>query len=87
MFKNMLKKLQKMLNKSLFSEVENIVMYICGNETLPQPLEAEEEQVLIEEMTSGNTQAKEKLIEHNLRLVVYIAKKFENTGINIEDLF
>ena len=87
MFKKMLKKLQKMLDISLFDEVENIVMYICGNETLPQPLEADEEQVLIEEMTNGNSQAKEKLIEHNLRLVVYIAKKFENTGINIEDLF
>ena len=87
MFKLMLKKIQKMLDINLFDNVENIVMYICGNETLPQPLDAEEEQVLIEEMTNGNSQAKEKLIEHNLRLVVYIAKKFENTGINIEDLF
>lgn len=41
----------------------------------------------MEELANGNKQAKEKLIEHNLRLVVYIAKKFENTGINIEDLF
>ena len=87
MFKLMLKKIQKMLDINLFDNVENIVMYICGNETLPQPLDTEEEQILIEEMTSGNSQAKEKLIEHNLRLVVYIAKKFENTGINIEDLF
>lgn len=87
MFKKLLLKIQKMLNISLFNEVENIVMYICGNETLPEPLEAQEEQILLEELSSGNKQAKEKLIEHNLRLVVYIAKKFENTGINIEDLF
>lgn len=87
MFKKLLLKIQKMLNISLFNEVENIVMYICGNETLPEPLEVQEEQILLEELSNGNKQAKEKLIEHNLRLVVYIAKKFENTGINIEDLF
>ncbi len=87
MFKKLLLLIKKYLNISLFDEVENIVMYICGNETLPSPLEPEEERVLLEELALGNKSAKEKLIEHNLRLVVYIAKKFENTGLNIEDLF
>ena len=87
MFSKLLLKIKKLLNISLFNEVDNIVMYICGNETLPSPLEPEEEQALLEEIANNNKQAKEKLIEHNLRLVVYIAKKFENTGINIEDLF
>ena len=87
MFKELFIKVKKFFGLSLFDEVDNIVMYICGNDTLPTPLEPEEEQVLLEELANNNKQAKEKLIEHNLRLVVYIAKKFENTGINIEDLF
>lgn len=87
MFTELFIKMKKMLGLKLFNEVDNIVMYICGNESLPNPLEPEEEQVLLEELAKGNTQAKEQLIEHNLRLVVYIAKKFENTGINVEDLF
>ena len=62
-------------------------MYICGNESLPNPLEPEEEEVLLSELKNNNKQAKEKLIEHNLRLVVYISKKFENSGLNLEDLF
>ena len=87
MFNKLLIKIKKLLGLSLFNELDNIVMYICGNETLPNPLEPEEEQILLEELAKNNKQAKEKLIEHNLRLVVYIAKKFENTGINLEDLF
>ncbi|MCQ2478002.1 MAG: sigma-70 family RNA polymerase sigma factor [Clostridia bacterium] len=57
--------------------------YINGPETLPPPLENDEEQQLLNENTQ---KAKEKLIVHNLRLVVYIARKFENTGNNVEDL-
>ena len=87
MFSKLFIKIKKLLKLNLFNEVDSIVMYICGNETLPQPLEPEEEQVLLEELANNNKQAKEKLIEHNLRLVVYIAKKFENTGMNVEDLF
>ena len=87
MFKKLFLLIKKYFNLSLFDEVESIVMYICGNESLPSPLEPEEENVLLEELALGNKTAKEKLIEHNLRLVVYIAKKFENTGLNIEDLF
>lgn len=60
------------------------IHYIGGTDVLPPPLSADEEKQLLENISDSN--AKNKLIEHNLRLVVYIAKKFENTGINIEDL-
>ena len=62
------------------------IMYIGGSEVLPPPLKPAEEQTLIEALMRGEEAAKQKLIEHNLRLVVYIARRFENTGINIEDL-
>jgi RNA polymerase sporulation-specific sigma factor len=62
------------------------VMYIGGSDTLPPPLSREDEQRCIIELSQGSEAAKSTLIEHNLRLVVYIAKRFENTGINIEDL-
>lgn len=62
------------------------IYYIGGSEALPPPLSKEEEQLLLSKVMDGDQEAKSKLIEHNLRLVVYIAKKFENTGINIEDL-
>ena len=87
MFKKLIEKIRKLFEVNLFDEAQNLVMYICGNESLPEPLEAEEELVLIEELSNGNSYAREKLIEHNLRLVVYIAKKFENSGLVLEDLF
>lgn len=62
------------------------VMYIGGSDTLPPPLSREEERALINRLEAGEAEAKAQLIEHNLRLVVYIARRFENTGINIEDL-
>ena len=62
------------------------VMYICGSETLPPPFSKEEEAHWLELLAVGSEDAKKALIEHNLRLVVYISKRFENTGINIEDL-
>ena len=55
-------------------------------EVLPPPLTSEQETVLVEQLASGNLGARTPLIEHNLRLVVYIARKFENTGIAVEDL-
>ncbi len=63
---------------------EKEIYYIGGTDVLPPPLSAEEERKYLD--TINESYAKNKLIEHNLRLVVYIAKKFENTGINIEDL-
>lgn len=78
--------LWKLFAKRNFSNVNGIVCYICGNEALPLPLDAEEERMLVQQAEAGSEFAREKLIEHNLRLVVYIAKKFENTGIEFEDL-
>lgn len=62
------------------------LMYIGGSDVLPPPLKGQDEQTAIERMEQGDETAKKLLIEHNLRLVVYIARRFENTGINIEDL-
>ena len=68
-------------------EVENLpIYYIGGSQTLPPPLTSEEEAKLLEELAKGNEQIRQTLVERNLRLVVYIAKKFENTGVGIEDL-
>ena len=62
------------------------VFYIGGSDTLPPPLEREEEETAIRALDVGDDAARRLLIEHNLRLVVFIARRFENTGINIEDL-
>jgi len=62
------------------------VFYIGGSDTLPPPLEREQEEQAISALESGDESARSLLIERNLRLVVYISKRFENTGINIEDL-
>ena len=62
------------------------VFFINGTEALERPLPKEEEELLLQELDQGKTETRQKLISHNLRLVVYIAKKFENTGIDIEDL-
>ncbi|WP_423219150.1 RNA polymerase sporulation sigma factor SigE [Caloramator australicus] len=64
----------------------SFVYYIGGADVLPPPLSNEEENKLVEELKNGNYKVKDVLIERNLRLVVYIAKKFENTGVSIEDL-
>lgn len=62
------------------------VYYVSGAQTLPPPLGIEEEKQVMQKLADGDESAKEQLIVHNLRLVVYIAKKFENTNVNIEDL-
>ena len=69
-------------------EIEYLpIFYIAGSQTLPPPLPPEEEEQLIKELSRQNSsEARQILVERNLRLVVYIAKKFENTGIGIEDL-
>jgi RNA polymerase sporulation-specific sigma factor len=67
--------------------IEEPIFYIAGAQTLPPPLPEEEEQFYIQKLSEeNNLEARQILIERNLRLVVYIAKKFENTGIGIEDL-
>lgn len=65
---------------------DNCVLYIGGSDTLPPTLSREEEAELLYRLNNGDMSVKTQLIEHNLRLVVYIARKFENTGIYIEDL-
>ena len=62
------------------------MFYIGGSDTLPPPLDKDKEQKCIAMLKEGSEEARKSLIEHNLRLVVYISKKFENTNINIEDL-
>ena len=62
------------------------LMYIGGSDVLPPPLKPAEEQALLARLAAGDETARQTLIERNLRLVVYIARRFENTGINIEDL-
>jgi len=81
--------------KTLFKKIINFIIdklgiikdifYIGGSDTLPPPLTQEEEKEIISRLKDSN-EAKTILIEHNLRLVVYLAKKFESTGINVEDL-
>ncbi len=73
--------------KNMFFSNEGDIHYIGGAEVLPAPLEPYEEMQVIEDLgTDRDKEAKAILIEHNLRLVVYIAKKFDNTGIGVEDL-
>lgn len=62
------------------------IFYIGGSDVLPPPLKGQEEQDTLEALEAGDEAAKQRLIEHNLRLVVYIARRFENTGVNLEDL-
>ena len=64
----------------------NELYYINSPQVLPPPLSKKEEDEAIERLRAGDSAARDKLVEHNLRLVVYIAKKFENSGVNIEDL-
>ena len=76
-----LKKLAQRLNLG-----ENVLDYICGSEALPLPFSAEEESAMIGKLSAGDEAVKSSLVEHNLRLVVYIARKFDNTGADSDDL-
>lgn len=69
-----------------FLEKDNTFYYINGPETLPPPLSKEEEKIVFKQLEENESHARDCLVVHNLRLVVYIAKKFESTGIYIEDL-
>ena len=79
-------KLKLFFQKLYLKLFKRDIHYINGPISLPEPLSVEEEQLLSEKLANGDENAREKLIVHNLRLVVYIAKKFENSGVNIEDL-
>ena len=73
--------------RTIFFADKKEIHYIGGSDILPAPLELEREtEAICQLMTEDNEQAKKELIEHNLRLVVYIAKKFDNTGVGVEDL-
>ncbi|MDE5582642.1 MAG: RNA polymerase sporulation sigma factor SigE [Ruminococcus sp.] len=77
-FKLILEKFRDILGSDIF--------YINGSDTLPPPLTRQEEEEVFRGLTENDPQARDRLIVHNLRLVVYIAKKFESTGIGLEDL-
>ncbi len=75
----------KLLIKKLF-KIENELYYLSGGEILPKAYTSKEEEQKIQELLSGKSGVKHQLIEHNLRLVVYIARKFDNTGVDLDDL-
>ena len=81
-------KLILLLNKFLskFNIFRKRVDYIGGNDALPPPLKKDEEEQLVGKLASGDEEVRNTLIERNFRLVVYIARKFENTGVGVEDL-
>ena len=81
----MLKLLKNMLINVCPGNV-NVLFYIGGTDVLPPPLKGEEERAALSALERGDEEAKRLLIERNLRLVVFIARRFENTGINLEDL-
>ena len=72
--------------RRLFGRLSEELFYIGGSDTLPPPLSQEQEQKMLMAFMAGSDEARAVLIEHNLRLVVYISKKFENSGVNLEDL-
>lgn len=74
----------KYINKEEIEEMP--IFYVGGSQTLPPPLEGKEEEEMLKLLDKGDDEARKILVERNLRLVVYIAKKFENTGVGLEDL-
>ena len=87
-FKEFKIKIKKIFDKYIFKDNLNKfpIFYIKGNQTLPPPLDTIEEEKLLQKLMLDDKEARQILVERNLRLVVYIAKKFENTGIDFEDL-
>lgn len=83
--KNWLKFLRKILDKFRLDK-NSILMYLSSGESLPETLDEESEKYYLEKLERGDDYARQKLIEHNLRLVVYVAKKFVTSEVDIEDL-
>ena len=77
-------KLKRLVRKLFLTE--NLLRYLNGAEVLPSPFSAEEENNMILRLEGGEEGVRDKLIEHNLRLVVYIARRFQNTGVDLDDL-
>ena len=84
MITSVFSRLKKFLKKLSFNE--NLLRFIGGGEVLPQPYSAEEEAEMVSKLGAGEKEVRDKLVEHNLRLVVYIARRFENTGVDLDDL-
>ncbi len=83
---NVTAKINEIIRRIMSRRDANGVYYINGSDNLPPPLTKEEEERAFEGLANASAEARDMLITHNLRLVVYIAKKFESTGIGIEDL-
>ncbi|MBP5242278.1 MAG: RNA polymerase sporulation sigma factor SigE, partial [Clostridia bacterium] len=93
MLKELLQKIYELWKKLSGEEIkladgENAIHYICGSEALPLPFNSEEEYEMLKKLDEEKDveRIRAGLIEHNLRLVVYIARKFDNTGVDAEDL-
>ena len=84
MLDNLIKKAKDILLKFIYGE--NSFDYVGTNEALPEPFTPEEESEMLLRLSEGDESVKDSLVEHNLRLVVYIARKFENTGVDLDDL-
>ena len=76
--------LGKLLQRMSLSS--RVVHYLCGNEALPSPLTPDEESAVLARLANGDAEAKDILVERNLRLVVFLSKKYESSGIDMEDI-
>ena len=83
--KKLIAKIRKWLNEYGVGD-NDLLMYLCSGESLPETLSEEDERMYLDLCKEGNPLGRQKLIEHNLRLVVYVAKKFSSTEIDVEDL-
>lgn len=86
LFKKFFEKYINKIKEKCYCSDEEIILYLCNGEALPETLSVEDEKVYIDKLEQGDEFAKQKLIEHNLRLVVYVAKKFASNDIDIEEL-
>lgn len=83
---NFLEFLKKKICEICLTKDDENIFYVAGSQNLPEPLSQEEEEKALNLLINNDIKGRQTLVEHNLRLVVYISKKFENTGVGIEDL-